>query len=111
MKDYLRGRCHEYAVLLKQKDDTLKIECVVIPRLSTVIHVYCVTTKGKYVDCRGVFDTQAELMKAFDGYRHGETLQFNTIEELKVYLNKFFKDGITEYDEELDEFVVYPFIF
>lgn len=69
-KNYLCGYCDEYATLLKKEDDTLTIECVVIPKLKTLIHAYCVDQNGTFIDVRGSFTDKEEFLSYFDVVKH-----------------------------------------
>lgn len=118
MKDYLCGYCYEYAAILKEKNDTLTIECLVIPRMHTLVHAYCVDSNGNFYDVRGKFEDKEEFFSFFDVARHKEkrekfcvTHQFTDIPSFKTFLNDFYKDGISIYNEEMEDYVTVPFIF
>lgn len=117
-EEYLCGYCYEYAALLKEMDNSLLIECVTIPRMNTLIHAYCVDSKGDYFDIRGKFTDFEEFISFFDVVRHKEKREkfcefkrFSDITSFKVFLNDFFKDGVTVIDEETEEECTVPFVF
>lgn len=116
--EYLCGYCYEYAALLKEMNNSLLIECVTIPRMNTLIHAYCVDSKGEYFDVRGKFTDFEEFISFFDVARHKakrekfcEFKQFSDVASFKVFLNDFFKDGVTVIDEETEEERTVPFVF
>lgn len=117
-RDYLYGYCYEYAVELKKGNDTLDIECIIIPQMHTLTHAYCVNESGEFIDVRGTFSDKEEFLSIFPVANDKEkrekiceTHKFSDIQSLKKFLHEFFKNGVTEYDEEADEFYTVPFIF
>lgn len=117
-KNYLFGYCHEYAAILKEKDDSLVIEIKVInrPSMQELIHAYCRDMDGNYLDFRGVFSDPKEFFAPYGiGTRlfgMAETRQFLDISSFEDYLcNNLFKDGVSRYDEDTDSFYTVPFVF
>lgn len=117
-KEYLCGYCHEYAAELKENNDTLNIECVTIQRTNMLIHAYCVNESGEFIDVRGTFSDKEEFLSIFPvandkekREKFCETRKFSDIVSFKKFLHEFFKNGVTKYDEEVDEFYTVPFVF
>lgn len=86
--------------------------------MHVLVHAYCVDSDGNFYDIRGKFENKEEFFSFFDVAKHKEkrekfceTHSFVDIPSFKAFLNDFYKNGISTYDEELDEYVTVPFIF
>ena len=71
--------------------------------MHTLTHAYCVNESGEFIDVRGTFSDKEEFLSIFP--------VANDKEKREKFLHEFFKNGVTEYDEEADEFYTVPFIF
>lgn len=117
-EDFLFGYCHEYAADLKENNDTLIIECIAVPKMHTLTHAYCVNEAGSFIDVRGTFSDKEEFLSIFPvandrekREKFCETYKFRDIPSFKDFLHDFFKDGVSRYDEETDEYYNIPFVF
>lgn len=104
----------DYASTEKYKDCT--IEILVTPELGNLIHAYFVGKDGTFRDSRCTFfNTRSELLSVFEVSEKqlsmSEYVQFSDVESFKAYLYNFFKDGVTRYDEETDNYIQVPFSF
>lgn len=117
-RSYLFGHCHQYAAMLKEQDDALTIECITIPRLSTLVHAYCVNAAGEYLDVRGTFNNIEDFLAIFDVAKYKDKREkycefhrFCNVEDFVGFLRQFFKDGVERYDEDYGEHYTVPFTF
>lgn len=117
-EEYLCGFCYEYAAKMKEKDSTLIIECITIPKMHTLTHAYCINISGDFLDIRGKFSDKEEFLDIFPiandtekRKKFCESHRFIDTQSFKDFLHDFFKDGVSEYDPETDTFRTVPFEF